>query len=56
MQRKKFHTHFGLSTKRPYFKRLNRYYFKDDEKTDVYLINPHIGIKSLGNLFVIHLR
>lgn len=53
--RKKLHQHFGLPLNRPYFRRANKYLFKD-EQTSKYLINPHVGIKSQvkdGKLYLV---
>lgn len=33
---------------RPYFRRANRYLYKE-EQISKFLVNPHVGIKSQGN-------
>lgn len=46
-KRKKLHHHFGLPTTRPYFRKANRFVFKN-ELVDAPLINTHIGLKPTG--------
>lgn len=51
--RKKLHQHFVLPMNRPYFRRANRYLYKE-EQISKFLVNPHIGIKSQGNALLFY--
>lgn len=43
-KRQSLHSHFGLPNNRPYFRRGNRYIFKDGKSK--LLINPHVTVKG----------
>lgn len=48
--RKRLHHHFGLPAQRPKFRKANRYVFKAEPSPNTYLVNPHVAIKSQGEL------